>query len=188
MSSRFNLYRSISWNNRVGSFFEREDVHGNKVFHIKKQSTYDVIRYVEYHNIVYFSVNDVLLSFVVHSNLNYQSIWNDLPSECKVELEKYMHLHVFKNDDNVESVTLRFNDIIKLIMLIPVTFDVVSKNLDLFLAYYQTYFGYISNMKKTSACERYDCCFNYVFFLSFVVGFLCAFLVFWAVRLFKFQE
>jgi len=187
MSSRFNLYRAISWNNRVGSLFEREDVHGNKVFHISKQGLHDVIRYVEYQNVVYFSVNDILLSFVAHTNMNYQTIWDDLPSECKVELQKYMHLHAFNHDNNVESMTLRYNDIIKLIMLIPVTFDITSRNLDLFLLYYQTYFGYIRNIKKASVCERYDCCFNYVFFLTYTLGFLSAFLVFWATRLFKFQ-
>lgn len=178
----------LLWNNRVGSIYHKEDIHGNKVFHISQRGVYDPIRYIEHQSIVYFSVNDILLSFVAHTNMSFQSIWDDLGPECKLELEKDMYKHVFKNDNDIESITLRYNDIIKLILLIPVTFDMSSKNLDLFLMYYQTHFGYLNNIKNTPKHHRYDCCFDYVFFMSFVGGFLCAFVLFWILRLFEFQQ
>jgi len=188
MTSKFSLYQSGSWNNRVGSMFGREDIHGNKMFHITKNGMYNPIRYVEYQNIVYFSVNDVLLSFVDHSNLSFQSIWDNLPNECQTELERHMYRHTFVNDDEKESRTLRYNDILKLIMLIPVTFDFTYKNVDLFIQYHQTHFGYLYNIKKAPMVYKIDCCLNYLLIMAMLVGFVCAFLLFWLLHMFKFQE
>lgn len=100
-----------------------------------------------------------------------------------------MHLEYLwdlSNGNSLEPcITFTRNDMIKLILSLPLSFQDRSMCLDLFLLYYKTHFKYKKKIKKSPMeqfCIRYH---NGLLFLSLVVGFLLAVFTFHTLRMLR---
>ena len=182
------MLEHLSWKSkRVSCLFDKEDMFGNKVMTMSGMGLFSHIRYVESHGCVYFSVKDIMEMFCVE---DVYAIWEQMGMEVRDEFSSRLFVHSFKTDMEMEGITLDcftmyFNDIIKLLSVLPLTFEERSKGIDAFIDYYQINFRLIKeySLKPGRHCCLTDCCYNSLLFAALLMGFLLAFIVFWTCKL-----
>lgn len=167
-----------------------QNYHPNTITVSRSGNTPILIRYTHQHSIIYLSAEDTIDPFLVSANTTFQKFWDtSIPQEIKAVLQANMHLLTLwdphKGNKLEPTITFTKNDMIKLILCLPLPFQERSMSLDLFLLYYKTHFKYKHKMKKSPMerfCIRYH---NGLLFLSLVVGFLLAVFTFNTLHMLK---
>jgi hypothetical protein len=165
------------------------------------------IRYVLIHKRPYFLANDVFDPFINHINKTFDQVWAEDFSEdvCHV-LSKNMLETCFPEDPIPESPTntdqyeflkrtssgsdssnsstgqkykcFARNDVIKIILLLPIPFEQRSNCLEAFLLYYKAHAQVNRVLKRSPLASFVLLHHNALLFVSFVIGFLFALFIF----------
>lgn len=180
-----------SWKSkRVGCLFDKEDVLGNKVMTMSGLGLYSQVRYVNAHGAVYFNVKDIMETFCME---DVASIWEQLGEEVRNEFLPRLLIHAFKTDDVQEGVTfdmfaMYYNDIIKLLGVLPLSFVERSQGIDTFIMYYQINFRLLKEftVHNNKCClSLSDCYYHSLILIAMMLGFLFACIVFLSCNLLK---
>jgi hypothetical protein len=153
------------------------------------------IRYTEYNRTTWFCADDTIDPFLVHADKTFADVWaNDFTDNIRLELGKSMYIQTYASadadtgqDKHVSTMMFPRNNIIKIILLLPIPFEDRSSCLELFLLYYKAHFRSLRNIHKTPLTK---CCIKYqnpLLLFSFVVGFVTAIFIFTSFRMLRTQ-
>ncbi len=160
------------WNsNKIETIFEREDVHGNKILNVSRLGIHCNLRYIEINQAPKISVTD-LLSMFGDTNKSLAETWTEISEDIKSQV--YVYMHDFKNDPLTTEIEcshmcVGYIDAVKLLWGMQLDNMTKSKNIEVFLIYYQIRF-FQGRIKTNSPKYVCDCLFNYLILGAILVG------------------
>ncbi len=181
----------MSWvfkRNRIDTIFEREDVYGNKILNVSRLGLHSNLRYIEWNEVVYISVVDLLNMFGGNTD-SIEDTWRTVAQDIKNQI--YVHLHEFNNHVQQEDshhlyrICVAYIDAVKILWGLDLDNTTKCKNIEIFLAYYQIRFFH--NKLKPSRISKCTCdyLYNYLLLGAVVLGFMGAVVIFYACNLIK---
>jgi hypothetical protein len=173
--------------NKVADEFHTYNEKGNKILRLSRIGICTAIRYVRENDIYYFSVNDVIESFNINTKYqDVQSIWNTIPQYIRQELlinaieynfdGRTEHDELFTYNP-VHFLCYPYRDVLKLILSLPFEFQENALHMDLFMSYYESYFGFIKTMEKKSKWWYIDRHTIFLNVIGIILGVLTTFII-----------